>query len=89
MQTVQYIDQLTQLVSYNTIHITKQFMITITRTCFGTGVPSSGSPRTQSVTSSTRLALVFLRVRRLREDVTPVPKYVRMILIMNRFVICI
>ena len=57
---------------------------------FSTGVTSSGSLRTQSVTISTRLGLVFLRVPRLPEDVTPVPKHVGVILLIkNCIVICI
>lgn len=35
---------------HNKIHITKQFVIIVTPTCFDTGVPTSGSLWTQTVT---------------------------------------
>jgi len=76
----------------NTNHKT-QFMISITPTYFGIGVPSSESLRTKSITSVGLVSLrahgitsrlVVLCVRRLPEDGSLVPKHARMISIMNK-----
>jgi len=69
-----------------------QFMISITPTYFGIGVPSSESLRTKTITSFGLVSLraqritsrfVTLCARRLPEDGSPVPKHARMVLIMN------
>jgi hypothetical protein len=67
-------------------------MIGIILACFGTGLPSSGSLRTQRFTGLlltlcvrrlTSPTLVILFVRRLSEEGTPMPKHVGVILITN------
>jgi hypothetical protein len=69
------------LLKYNKIQLIKQFMVSINPTCFGTRVPTSGSLRTQRITSP-RWSVGFgiLCVRRLHEDGSLVPKHVGVIL---------
>jgi len=54
-------------------------MTSITPTCFGTTVSSSGRLRTQSITSLT-IASLNPCDRRLPEDGTPVPKHIEALL---------
>jgi len=59
-------------------------MISITPTHFGTRVPTSGSLRTQRITSPRQsVGFGILCVCKHPADGTPVPKHVGVILIMN------